>query len=168
MIITITTRKTIRSKKRRSENRPVMSINHISLQKNDSSGHGCLIVFLCVIGIIIASSQLFFVAGFWLRCGMFLTIFAGCVIGGIIGLKIGTSVGRVVSPESVWTQNGFWELLRIKLFWFWCPSLLGMLFGSALGVHLFLMIFWGLPITSLGRGQISFIKTEKQDRKSVV
>lgn len=131
-----------------------MNVNPLNPPEKQNKS-GCLPVLVFLISLIFAVLALQSVYGFWLCCGMFATVLTGGTLGGCLGLKIGNAVRRFACPELFITKSGMTEIIRLKLFWMFGPQLIGALIGWLLGLHLFLLLFWGLPITALGQVTIS-------------
>lgn len=108
---------------------------------------GCFMIALVVGSALLATVN---VKGFWLSSGMFLTVLSGGLVGGILGGKIGARIRDFAAPRFIRVDGGIDALARAKLFWLAIPQLSGIILGWAIGVHLLLMLFWGMPISVLG------------------
>ena len=108
---------------------------------------GCLVILLIAGTSLLASLP---VKGFWMSVGMFLTVFFGGLLGAGIGGAVGARVRDFAAPRLIRTDGGIGNILRAKLFWLAIPQLTGIILGWAIGVHLLLLLFWGMPLSALG------------------
>ena len=130
--------------------------------ENGSNEFGCLPGVLSFVSLAFAIYAVVYVKGFWLCCGMFCTVFFGGMICGSIGMSIGNAIRKFAKPDFLITNGGISDIIRLKLFWMYGPSAIGGVIGWVLGVHLLLMLFWGIPLESVGKAKIiSDTKSEK-------
>lgn len=132
-----------------------MSVNLASTDRPSNKAAGCIGVMIFLVSLVIACISLVHVKGFGLCCGMFATVLIGGTLFGIIGLYIGTVIRDFACPNFFMVKGGIGEMLRVRLYWMFGPPLAGAATGWILGVHLMMMLFWGLPITALGAYEIS-------------
>ncbi len=146
-----------------------MSANVVSnKQPSGDKASGCLGAVIFLVSLIVAVIGTIHVNGFWLCCGMFLTILAGGVIGGLIGGGIGNALRKFACPDLFFTKGGMSGIIRLKLFWMVGPQLIGGGIGWLVGIHLLMMLFWGLPITTLGGVEISPVEGDRPSVKEKI
>ena len=124
--------------------------NYTDAPEPGDKTNGCLGCFMILLVVGPALLATWHVTGFWLSVGMFMTVFFGGLIGGGIGCAVGLGIRNFAAPRFIRADGGIGNLVRAKLFWLAIPQLGGIILGWAIGVHLLLIVFWGMPITMLG------------------
>ena len=126
--------------------------NYTETAEPGSRTNGCLGCFALLLIVGASALASLPVKGFWLSVGMFMTVFFGGFIGVGIGSSVGSKIRNFLAPRFIRVDGGAGEIANAKLFWLAVPQLTGIILGWAIGVHLLLLLFWGMPLTALGSG----------------
>lgn len=60
-------------------------------------------------------------------------IFLVAVPLGYLGAKVGDLIRKLTIPDSIFTTEGMWGILKQRIFWFIVPQVIGLIIGASIG-----------------------------------